>query len=342
MAGGKLARRARVDDPPAVHDHQAVAEARRLLHVVRREKERHASRAQAREHVPHPAARGGVEAGGRLVEHDQVGPVDEGPGDEQPLTHAAGQLAHVRAPAFGQPREREQLVAPRAGGGAGQPEVARVHEQVLADAQVAVEVVVLGHDAEARLDLAAMARDVQPEHRQAALAHARQPVDHLHRRRLAGAVRAEEAEALAALHVEVDAVDRDDAAVGLAQAARVDGRAVGAHVAAAGAGAGGRGDHTRWAASAASAIALSAHTNSTRICHDQSMAAPNATELFAQCSAMHGYSEPVRSYSTQRLNPKNASGTRNAAFDELKWTIPNTSPVSAAAGHGPRQLRSAP
>ena len=50
----------------------------------------------------------------------------------------------------------------------------------------------------------------------------RDAADHPHRRALAGAVRPEEAERLAALDVEVDAVDGDELAEALDEAARVD------------------------------------------------------------------------------------------------------------------------
>ena len=57
----------------------------------------------------------------------------------------------------------------------------------------------------------------------------RDAADHPHRRALAGAVRAEEAEGLARLDVEVDPVDRDEVAEALDEAARVDHGAVFAH-----------------------------------------------------------------------------------------------------------------
>ena len=46
-------------------------------------------------------------------------------------------------------------------------------------------------------------------------------------------------------------------------------------------------------ASATSAMSASATPNSTGISQPQSCETPKASELFAQCSPMHGYSEPV-------------------------------------------------
>src|SRR3982751_881329 len=57
VAGGQVRRRALVDDLAAVHDHEAVAQPRGLLHVVRREEQRDALLAQPGERVPHAAAR---------------------------------------------------------------------------------------------------------------------------------------------------------------------------------------------------------------------------------------------------------------------------------------------
>ena len=60
-------------------------------------------------------------------------------------------------------------------------------------------------------------RPAQPEHLDFAGVGLGQPFADLDRRRLAGAVRAEQAEALAGAHVEIEAVDGDDVLVGLAE-----------------------------------------------------------------------------------------------------------------------------
>ena len=88
--------RALGDDLRLVHDHQPVAQLLRLVHVVRREDERHALLLEAVETVPEQVSRLRVEAGGRLVEQQQVGLVDEPAGDDQAPLHA--------------PRERLDLV----------------------------------------------------------------------------------------------------------------------------------------------------------------------------------------------------------------------------------------
>ena len=76
----QLARRALGDDAAAVHDHEPVAELLGLVHVVRREHERHALALQLVEPLPHEVAGLRVEPGRRLVEQHELGPVDRARG----------------------------------------------------------------------------------------------------------------------------------------------------------------------------------------------------------------------------------------------------------------------
>ena len=62
-----------------------------------------------------------------------------------------------------------------------------------------------------------------PEHLDVAGVVGIESLEDFDRRRLAGAVRAEQAEALAASHFEVEAVDGDDVAVALDETRAVDG-----------------------------------------------------------------------------------------------------------------------
>src|SRR5581483_8942324 len=98
----------------------------------------------------------------------------------------------------------------------------RVDEHVLAHGELVVERVRLRHDAEPTADLRAVSNRVEVEDAQGAAARRRDAADHAHRRALAGAVRAEEPERLAGLHVEVDPVDGDEVAELLTQSARMN------------------------------------------------------------------------------------------------------------------------
>ena len=52
------------------------------------------------------------------------------------------------------------------------------------------------------------------------------------------------------------------------------------------------------------------------------------------CSAMQGYSEPVRQRTRQSTKPRKPSGIRYCAFADPVWASPNKSPVITAATHG--------
>src|SRR5581483_11576459 len=91
VATDELARRALRDDATIVEDEHAIAELRRLLHVVRREEHRRAGAVQLAELLPHEVAGLRVEPGGRLVEHEELRPVDERASDRQAPLEAARQ-----------------------------------------------------------------------------------------------------------------------------------------------------------------------------------------------------------------------------------------------------------
>ena len=99
--------------------------------------------------------------------------------------------------AVGELDELEQLVARLPRLAVREVEVAAVDEEVLPHGQLRVERVLLGHDAEAGADPRAVAVRVHAEHAQLPPLTRRHAADHAHRRGLAGAVRAQEAERLA-------------------------------------------------------------------------------------------------------------------------------------------------
>src|SRR5581483_3121476 len=94
--------------------------------------------------------------------------------------------------------------------------------EVLLDREVLVETEALRHVADAPLDLARLAQDVEAEARAAARVGIQQSAEHADRRRLAAAVRSEKAADAAACHREIDAVDRADRAEALREPAHVD------------------------------------------------------------------------------------------------------------------------
>ena len=91
----------------------------RLLHVVRRQEDRLAERAQAADRLPGAAARRGVEAGRRLVEEDELGVADEREREVEPPQLAARERADARSRCSSRPTssitssgvERRRVVA---------------------------------------------------------------------------------------------------------------------------------------------------------------------------------------------------------------------------------------
>ncbi len=92
----------------------------------------------------------------------------------------------------------------------------------LAHGEVRPELRLLEDDADALAELRAWILRVVPEHRHLACRPSAVALENLDRRRLAGAVRAEQAEHLALVDVEVDPADGFEIAVGLVEAANGD------------------------------------------------------------------------------------------------------------------------
>ena len=115
--------------------------------------------------------------------------------------------------------EAQQVGRPPPHGGPAQAEVAGVDEQVLEHGEVLVEVVLLGDDPDPRAHLPGLAVGVQLQHVKLAGGPPQPAEEHLHGGGLAGAVGAQEAEALAVLDLEVDAVHGAAIGKGLDEAA---------------------------------------------------------------------------------------------------------------------------
>ena len=151
-------------DPALVDDHDPVAELLGLVHVVRGEHEGGAALLEPEQPVPQHVPGLRVEAGGRLVEHEDARLVDQRPGDGQPPLHAARQVVDLGVALLLELREPQELVGPRRAHGPGDAEVAAVHDEVVPHAQLGVEVVLLRHHAEQRPDLRAVRVGVEAEH----------------------------------------------------------------------------------------------------------------------------------------------------------------------------------
>src|SRR5206468_9322 len=158
-----------------------------------------------------------IEAGRRLVQKQDLGPVDESERDVETALHAARVGLGDSAGRLGQPKTLEQLLdalPPRA---AGQPIDLGLHLQVLAAGRLRVEAVLLADDADRAAHPLCVADDIEAGHTRLAAVWARERGQDLDRGRLAGSVRAEQAEDRARLDGEAEPVERADAAVRLSQ-----------------------------------------------------------------------------------------------------------------------------
>ena len=200
-----------------VHHHDAVAQPLGLLDVVGDEDDGGPGVADVAHDVPGVAPRHRVEVLGQLVEEHDLRPADEGEGDEQPLPLAARQGVErasqdvAELPLLDELARRARRRVQR-----GEQRQRLGHAHALGQGGV----LQLGADAPAQL--VAGLRRVEAEHAHRARVGAAQTLEDLDGRRLAGAVRAEQAEQLAALDGEVDAADDLGVAVALDEAVDLD------------------------------------------------------------------------------------------------------------------------
>ena len=173
--------------------------------------------------LPEIAAGLGIDARRRFVEQQQARRVQRAARERQALLPAARQRSRELLCALR--RGRAARASPRPPPCAGDTLVDPCDEiEVLLDRQVVVEAEALRHVPDFALDRLGLLPQVVAEAGPAALVGRQQPAKHADRRRLAAAVRSQEAENLAALDANREVVDDRAAAVALGEAADVDGR----------------------------------------------------------------------------------------------------------------------
>ncbi len=189
------------DDLAAIHDRDAVAERRRFFHVMRGDEHGAAPFAEMLDDLPQRLSRARIEARGGLVEKEELRITDQRAREGDALALAAGELAEVLLPLFAELNELDELVhaATLRVEGAKQ-------EQHLLDHELVGELRILELDPDARAELAvAPFAPGDAEEFEGPAVGVIQSFDELDGGRLAGAVRAQQAEALAATNFEVDA-----------------------------------------------------------------------------------------------------------------------------------------
>ena len=195
-----------------VHDRHPVAEPVGLLHVVRRQQHRQPVAVQLVEDLPQGEAALRVEAGGRLVEEQDVRIVRDAARDHQTLGHAARERVDAGRGAVGQTELLQQFRRPRPRLPPVHPEVPAVVVEVLPYGEAAVERVGLGDDADRLLGQGRFAGHVHATDAGPARRRHHAGREHADCGRLAGAVGAEQAEDLARGDGQVESVDRLHAA----------------------------------------------------------------------------------------------------------------------------------
>ncbi len=210
-------------DPSVIDHHEAAAQPLDVGEIVRGEHQRRvAGVAEAREEAPHRLLAHHVEADRRLVEEQHLRAVQQRRRELAAHALTERELAHRR---LDERVEVEQLAALREPrcvlGGGNAVDVAQQRERIT-ERQIPPELRALAeHDADPARELQALGHRLVAAHARESAGRIQHAREHLERRRFSGAVRADVAERLAALHGEVDAVDGADHARLAAQPSRL-------------------------------------------------------------------------------------------------------------------------
>ena len=202
-------------------------EALGLVHVGRGDDRRHPLRHHLVDDEPELAARDRVDAERRLVEEQHLRLVDEGAGEAELLLHAARELAGEAVAERAEVREREEPLEARRALGSRHPVEVGVEAEVLLDREVGVEAEALRHVGDAVLDRLGVAGDRDAGEDRVAGGGPQHAGEHAQRRGLAGAVRPDEAEQLAAADLEAQILDRGQLAEAAGEPLGADHRPVG-------------------------------------------------------------------------------------------------------------------
>ena len=164
---------------------------------------------------PHRGASLGIEARGRLVQEEDLWPVDEPEADVEPPLHPAGIAADDPVCRPRQSQQIEQLGNPGFERASAHPLDAALKHQVLAAGRIAVDAGALRDIADCAAHGVRLPDDVVADDLGAARVRLRQRREHLDRGRLPGSVRSEQAKNLAGANGERDALECLNVAVAL-------------------------------------------------------------------------------------------------------------------------------
>ena len=212
MPGDQLRGRALVHDLAVAHRDDPLAQRFGLVELVRDQQDGGAGVAQLGHRTPHLATRGRVETLGQLVEDHQPRAVEQRQHEEQPLSLATAQPGVRRPPQVLEPellQQRAPVARPRPG----------EEGDRLRDPQPVRQTRALQLAADLRPQPVGVMDRIEAEHAELAGVGPAEPLEALDGGGLAGAVGADQAEHLAGVHVQVEAIDDGAAAVRLGEPA---------------------------------------------------------------------------------------------------------------------------
>jgi hypothetical protein len=157
--------------------------------------------------LPHPGPADRVEAGGGLVEEEHLRVVHQGGGEVEPAPHATRVGADVAVDRVADVDEGDEVVDAGVDLGLAEAVEAALEPQQLPTALLGVEGCLLEGDTDPEPHLLGMGGDVVTGDDRAAGSRLQQRAEHADGRRLAGAVRPQEAVDLPFVDLQVEAVD---------------------------------------------------------------------------------------------------------------------------------------
>ena len=181
-------------------DGDAVGEPLGLVHRMRGDDDRRAELPEPLDHAPCGPASRRIEAGGRLVEKEQLGVADQRESDVETPALPAREVLRECVDAIGQPDQLGDL-----GGSARRAVVAGIELQAFAHGQPAIGLGLLKDDADALSPGAVGGRRVDPEHAGGATAAGAKPGQDFDEGRLARPVGAQQSEDFATPNLRIDA-----------------------------------------------------------------------------------------------------------------------------------------
>jgi hypothetical protein len=197
-------------EPPVLDDRHRLAQALDELELVRGEHDWHAGGRVVGQHPAQDVDADGVEPGERLVEHQQLRIVNERRRQLHALLVAERQRLDAIAGAVRQPQPLDPRVGRAAGRGRVHAVQPREVDELVTHPHLRIQPTLLRHISKTRAPVEGH-RTTGEQHLAAIGGEHAQ--DDAHRRRLAGAVRADEAEHLARADGERHTVQRHDIAV---------------------------------------------------------------------------------------------------------------------------------